>query len=63
MAELLRRGLVGLGHTVDVALDGVKALDKEANLPFDTVLLDIMLPWMAYMSPGVSALPGFGCPS
>ncbi len=44
MAELLRRGLVGLGHTVEVALDGIKALDKAANLPFDTVLLDIMLP-------------------
>jgi len=44
MVELLRRGLVGLGHTVDVAMDGVKALEKATNLPFDAVLLDIMLP-------------------
>ena len=26
MAELLRRGLVGQGHTVDVATDGIKGL-------------------------------------
>jgi len=44
MAELLERGLVGLGHAVEVAMDGVKGFEKATNLPFDAVLLDIMLP-------------------
>src|SRR5258708_38977966 len=44
MAELLRRGLVGHGHTVEVATDGIKGLEKAQSLPFDAVVLDIMLP-------------------
>src|SRR5260370_29089662 len=44
MAELLRRGLVGQGHTVDVATDGLKGLEKSQGLPFDAMVLDIMLP-------------------
>lgn len=44
MAELLRRGLVGQGHAVDVAADGINGLEKAQSLPFDTVVLDVMLP-------------------
>jgi DNA-binding response OmpR family regulator len=44
MAELLRRGLAGQGHTVEVAMDGIKGLEKAQNLPFDAIVLDIMLP-------------------
>jgi DNA-binding response OmpR family regulator len=46
MAELLRRGLTGQGHTVDVAADGLKGLDKSQAAPFDVIVLDIMLPGM-----------------
>ena len=46
MAELLRRGLVGKGHTVDVATDGIKGLEKSQTLPFDAIVLDVMLPGM-----------------
>ena len=44
MAELLRRGLSSEGHSVDVAGDGLKGLDKGQRLPFDAIVLDIMLP-------------------
>ena len=44
MAELLRRGLTGRGHTVDVAPDGLKSLEKAQALPFDAIVLDVMLP-------------------
>jgi DNA-binding response OmpR family regulator len=44
MAELLRRGLVGKGHIVDVATDGIKGLEKSQTLLFDAIVLDIMLP-------------------
>jgi DNA-binding response OmpR family regulator len=46
MAELLRRGLVGKGHMVDVATDGIKGLEKSQTLPFDAIVLDVMLPGM-----------------
>jgi DNA-binding response OmpR family regulator len=44
MAELLLRGLAGQGHTVEVALDGIKGLEKAQSLPFDAIVLDVMLP-------------------
>ncbi len=44
MAELLRRGLVGQGHIVDVALDGIKGLEKAQAMSFDAIVLDVMLP-------------------
>ena len=44
MAELLRRGLSREGHSADVAGDGLKALEMGRSLPFDVILLDIMLP-------------------
>ena len=46
MAELLRRGLVAKGHAVDVAIDGIKGLEKSQTLPFDAIVLDVMLPGM-----------------
>jgi phosphoserine phosphatase RsbU/P len=49
--NLVNRGalvgcLVELGHTVDVADDGVQALEKVAQAPFDLVLLGINMPRM-----------------
>jgi two-component system response regulator MprA len=44
MAELLRRGLVGLGHTVELAMDGIKGLEKAQNSLLDAIVLDVMLP-------------------
>jgi DNA-binding response OmpR family regulator len=44
MAELLLRGLAGQGHTVKVGLDGIKDLEKAQSLPFDAIVLDVMLP-------------------
>ncbi len=43
MAELLRRGLTGQGHTVDVAADGLEGLEKSQAALFDVIVLDIML--------------------
>jgi two-component system OmpR family response regulator len=44
MAELLRRGLTDQGHTVDVAPDGFKGLEKAQAMPLDVIVLDVMLP-------------------
>jgi DNA-binding response OmpR family regulator len=44
MAELLRRGLTDQGHTVDVAPDGLKGLEKAQAMPLDVIVLDVMLP-------------------
>jgi DNA-binding response OmpR family regulator len=44
MAELLRRGLSREGHSVDIAGDGLKGLEKGRSRPFDAIVLDIMLP-------------------
>jgi len=50
MAELLRRGLAGQGHAVDVATDGIKGLEKSESLPFDVIVLDLMLPGLDGLS-------------
>lgn len=50
MAELLRRGLSTEGHSVDVAGDGLKGLEKGQSLPFDAIVLDIMLPGLDGLS-------------
>ena len=44
MAELLQRGLAQRGHKVDLAMDGVKGLEKSQNHGFDVIVLDVMLP-------------------
>ena len=50
MAELLRRGLSMEGHSVDIAADGVQGLEKGQSLPFDAIVLDIMLPGLDGLS-------------
>ena len=50
MAELLRRGLLREGHLVDVAGDGLTGLEKGQNLPFDAIVLDVMLPGLDGLS-------------
>jgi two-component system response regulator MprA len=44
MAELLRRGLTQDRHFVEVAGDGPTGLEKARSQPFDTIVLDVMLP-------------------
>ncbi|GAA1244437.1 response regulator transcription factor [Streptomyces aureus] len=43
-AELLRRGLTEEGYAVDVAVDGPEAVWQAAEVPYDLVVLDVMLP-------------------
>lgn len=44
IANLLRRGLLEAGYTVDLASDGGEALDKFELQPYDLVILDLLLP-------------------
>ncbi len=44
LADALDRGLTQLGYDVDVAADGVEALEKAASAPYDVVCLDLNLP-------------------
>src|SRR5437879_10526568 len=45
VANFIRQGLEEEGHTVEVAEDGAEALDRLlAGLPYDLVVLDVMLP-------------------
>ena len=44
MAELLRRGLVHDRHFVDVASDGLTGLERAQSQPYDSIVLDVMLP-------------------
>ena len=44
MAELLRRGLAKEGHSVEISKDGLSGLEKGLTLPFDAIVMDIMLP-------------------
>jgi DNA-binding response OmpR family regulator len=45
VANFIRQGLEEEGHTVEVVADGVDALDCVlAGLPYDLVVLDVMLP-------------------
>ena len=44
MAELLARGLREESYAVDVARDGVAALELSRATSFDVILLDVMLP-------------------
>lgn len=46
MAELLRRGLSSRGHSIEVAVNGPKGLEKAQANPFDAIVLDVMLPGM-----------------
>lgn len=44
LATTLASGLSGLGFDVEVAHDGVSALERATAGPFDVVVLDVMLP-------------------
>src|SRR5512140_3087584 len=46
IADLLRRGLIYEGYTVEVAPDGETGLTVARDRPPDAVLLDLMLPGM-----------------
>ncbi len=43
-AAFLRKGLSASGFVVDLAADGDEALSLAANLSYDLVILDVMLP-------------------
>ncbi len=47
LAEMVRRGLVADGHTVDVVHDGVRGLDAAVTGQHDIVVLDIMIPGLS----------------
>ncbi|MBD0323715.1 MAG: response regulator, partial [Aldersonia sp.] len=42
--ESLRRSLTFNGYTVDLAVDGVDALDKTTSARPDAMVLDVMMP-------------------
>ena len=44
VAEHVRQGLAAEGHAVDVATDGDEALWLALELPYDVLLLDVMMP-------------------
>lgn len=44
MAAALHRGLTHAGFTVDLAADGVRALELATSVTYDAIVLDIMLP-------------------
>lgn len=44
LAQVIRRGLVGEGHVLDVARDGVDGLVAASENAHDVIILDIMLP-------------------
>ena len=60
IAQMLERGLALEGYDVDVAADGIAALEKAQAAPPDLVILDLMLPkldgwevcrWLRQISP------------
>jgi DNA-binding response OmpR family regulator len=44
VAGAVRKGLEAAGHTVDVAEDGTEGVWQATEVPYDVILLDIMLP-------------------
>jgi two-component system OmpR family response regulator len=50
LARTLRKALVEEGHAVDCAPNGEEALEKAAAVPYDTIVLDVMLPRMNGLS-------------
>jgi two-component system alkaline phosphatase synthesis response regulator PhoP len=45
LRESLEVRLRAEGYTVDTAADGIEALKKATELPFDLIILDVMLPY------------------
>lgn len=46
LAQALGRILEGNGHQVDLAYDGASGLDYALGVPYDVIVLDVMLPKM-----------------
>jgi DNA-binding response OmpR family regulator len=44
LAEIIRRGLAEEGHNVDIAGDGIQAELLAESIPYDLILLDLILP-------------------
>lgn len=44
LASALREALEGMGHAVDVAMDGERAEELLSAFPYDLAVLDVMLP-------------------
>lgn len=44
LAEIIKRGLVEEGYSVDNAFDGVEAEELATNIPYDVILLDLVIP-------------------
>jgi two-component system, OmpR family, response regulator len=44
MADVIRRALVHEGAAVDVAVDGSRAIELATIVPYDVIVLDVMLP-------------------
>src|ERR1035437_1789733 len=44
LAELIKRGLVEEGYAVDIALTGEEGEELAGDIPYDVILLDIILP-------------------
>jgi two-component system, OmpR family, response regulator len=47
MAAAMQRGLVHAGFTVDVAHDGVRGFAMACSVPYDAIVLDVMLPGLS----------------
>ena len=47
LAEMVRRGLVADGHSVEVVHDGIRGLEAASTGEHDVVVLDIMLPGLS----------------
>jgi two-component system response regulator VanR len=47
MAAAMQRGLVHAGFTVDVAGDGIRALEMATATDYDVIVLDVMLPGLS----------------
>jgi DNA-binding response OmpR family regulator len=47
MAAAMQRGLVHAGFTVDVAHDGVRGFAMACEVPYDAIVLDVMLPGLS----------------
>lgn len=45
VAEYLKRILESEHHEVDIAYDGMSGYEKAANMPYDVIILDIILPF------------------
>lgn len=55
IASFVEKGLRELGHVVDLAFNGAEAKEKAAVVPYEVIILDVMLPDCE----GISLIKGF----